>query len=235
MKEIFKLTSASSLLAALFFNIGSSTSAWAQESAEKPAGFIRFVNAVVEGDGPLEISINGERTNQKGYKLGQRTRAFEVPTGTQEITIVRNGTESGKTRVKVEDKLTTTLIPFAERMPATDEKPAFWAIRILRLKQITPKTEFAASFISVANNPEIQVELGETDGSWKPYSVKRMAVTSAPISFTAGYVPLRLKGGDELPSIPISNAGNYVVLFYNDHEDKLQSISFQDAKLLSAD
>ncbi len=235
MKEIFKPTSASSILAALLFSIGSTTNAWSQDASQKPAGFIRFVNTVVEGEGPLEISVNGERTNKKGYNVGHVTREFQVSAGSHEITVVRNGTESGKTRVKVEDKVTTTLIPFAERVPATDEKPAFWAIRILRLKQITPKTERSASFISVASNPEFQVELGEADGSWKPYMVKRLAVTSAPMSYTEGYVPLRLKGGEGLPSIPINQAGNYVVLFYNDHEGKLQSISFQDAKLLSAD
>ncbi len=205
----------------------------AQEEPSK-FGFIRLANAVAPGVGNLRWKINGESMSEKGYKLGEVTGGVALKPGSHSVTFSREGTEEGTTKVSVQLDDTTILIPFAERVPATDSKPAYWAIRVLRLKQREPDSGQHATFVSVSQNPEVRVEVSDTRGRWTPVSVKRLAVASTPLDYERGYVPIRTKTGD-LESIPIGGPGNYVVLLYDDPEGGLKSLTFRDFKYLSAD
>ena len=197
-------------------------------------GFIRLVAAVAQGTGTLKIKIDGNDINPTGYNLGDVTGGLGLKAGTHDVTISREGTEPGTTRVKVENDDTTILIPFAEKVPASDEKPAYWAIRILRLKQLDIPEGKNASFVSVSQTPELKVEMRDPEGKWTPVFVKRLAVAKSPITYPRGYVPLKSKDGD-IESIPVGQDGNYVVLLYDDKDGKVQSLNFQDQKFLSAD
>ncbi|RPJ33822.1 MAG: hypothetical protein EHM17_08900 [Verrucomicrobiaceae bacterium] len=205
----------------------------AQEEPSK-FGFIRLANAVAHGDGNLVWKINGATISEKGYKMGAVTGGVALKPGNHEVTFSRNGTESGTTQVKVQLDDTTILIPFAERIPATDSKPASWAIRVLRLKQREPDDGQHATFVSVSQNPEVRVEVGDTRGRWTPVFVKRLAVAMTPLDFQRGYVPIRTKDAS-LESIPIGGQGNYVVVLHDDAEGALKSLTFRDFKYLSAD
>lgn len=225
-----KMISKAITCACLFFT---AFMAGAQEELPK-YGFIRLANAVAAGEGNLMWKINGENMNEKGYKLGAVTGGVALKPGTHEVSFSREGTEAGTTRVNVQLDDTTILVPFAEKVPATDSKPAYWAIRVLRLKQREPDGGQHATFVSVSQTPEIRVEIGDTRDKWTPVFVKRLAVAMSPIDYERGYVPIRTKD-TKLESIPIGGPGNYVVLLYDDADGALKSLTFRDFKYLSAD
>lgn len=203
-------------------------------AAEPKGGFVRLANALTHGTGQLTMEIDGANVNAKGYKPGDVTGGISLAAGMRTVRFSREGVMEGNTRVKVAPNETTILIPFAERVPATDDVPAHWAIRILRLKQRDSEKGRSASFVSVSQNPEIRVNMRDPDGKWTPVYVKRLAVTQAPIRFPRGYVPLKTAAGD-LASIPVASKGNYVVLLYDDEQGKVRSVNFKDRKYLSAD
>lgn len=227
MKTIFSSIQLVSL--GLYFLV-----ATAQAEKEIQNGFIRLANSLSAGTEALTLEIDGKNVNPDGYIPGDYTGGIKVPVGNRSIKISREGTEPGITKINVLPNETTIVIPFAEKVPATDAKPAFWAIRILRLKQRDTEKGLGATFISVCQNPEVKIEMRDPNGNWNPYYVKRLAVTQAPILSPRGYVSLRSTEG-RLDSISLSTEGNYVVLLYDDENGKLKSLNFMDQKFLSAD
>ena len=226
MKTIFKMMRGGCIVAAL------GLTAVAQEAPKN--GFIRLANGVGPGVGLLTMEVEGKSVNDTGYKVGDVTGGISLPPGNCTVRFSREGIKEGMTRVNVLPNETTTLIPFAEMVPATDEVPAHWEMRILKLKQKDPQEERTATFVSVSKRPEIKVEMRDPEGNWTSIYVKRLATSQAPILYPRGYVPLKTAEGD-LVSIPISSPGTYVVLLYDDGEGKVQSLNFRDRKFLSAD
>jgi hypothetical protein len=231
MKTIFD-----GILAGLLALVWWVSPAAAEEEAGAPGkmGFIRLANAVAAGAGPLKLEIDGEDVNPHGYLIGDITGGISVRPGFRKITIRREGTVEGATTVNVAVNETTILIPFAERVPASDTQPAHWAIRVLRLKQQDPQNERSATFVSVSQSPELRVEMREPQGEWKTIHVKRLAITQAPILYPRGYVPLRHQE-QRLESIPVGDPGNYVVVLFDDEEGAVSSVNFRDFKFLNAD
>ena len=227
MKTIFKLFSALIYITGIVF---------AQEPAapSKPYGFIRLANAVAPGVGTVKLEVDGGVINPAGYKLGDVTGGIRLKPGSHTVTISREGTKAGKTQVNIALNHTPILIPFAERVPASDTQPAHWAIRILRLKQLEPESGLIGSFLSVSQVPELQVDVRDPAGKWTPVYVKRLTVAQAPLLYPRGYVPIRHNNQD-LEPIPVSDHGSYVVLLYDDADGKIQSVNFRDFKFLSAD
>lgn len=211
--------------------LGATTPLDAQESEY---GYVRLVNTVVRGTGAVMVLIDGENINAAGYKLGAVTGGIGLKPGSHSVTIKREGVESGTTKVNVVKDETTTLIPFTEKVPAADDKPATWAIRILRLKEQAAQHERCATFVSVAREPEIKVEVGRGRGRWDSASVERLSIARLPVKESGGYVPIRING-EELPAMAVPSAGNYVVIIYEDAEEKMRSLNFRDIKFLSAD
>lgn len=207
--------------------------AQAQEQPDK-LGFVRLVNVVAPGEGVLQLEIDGNVANPQGYQIGDITGGIGLKPGNHQISISRAGVKAAETRISVVINETTILIPFAERVPATDFEPAHWAIRVLRLKQKDSETGQIATFISVSREPEVRVEMMNKKGKWETFYARRLATSQAKIDFEKGYVPLKVKE-KTLKSIPIGGQGNYVVLLYDDVEEGLQSLTFQDYKYLSAD
>lgn len=215
--------------------IGTLCAVFAQEDAEAPpGGFIRLVNGVALGSGQVFLTINGENVRPSGYKLGDATGGIGLPVGSHKVTIKRDGVKEGTTTVVLAKNQTVTLIPFAEKVPASDEEPASFKIQILRLKQRDVDSGRMATFVSVSANPEIKIELQGEDGKWASSTVKRLSITEMPLNYTQGYAPARLNGVAIKP-IPIGGSGNYVVVVHDDAEEKLQSLYFRDFKFLSAD
>lgn len=213
--------------------LGLSMTAPAQEKGNK-TGFVRLANAVAPGTGKLELFVDGNSFNTDGYNLGDVTGGVALKPGSHDVTIKREGTKEGKTKVSIAADETTILIPFAEQVPASDTEPAHWAIRVLRLKQLAPEFERSATFVSVSRSPELKLEIRDPEGNWSPVFVKRLAVAQAPIKYPRGYVPIRL-ADVKLEPIPVAEIGNYVVLLYDDADGKTRALNFRDYKFLSAD
>jgi hypothetical protein len=207
---------------------------WAQDKETPATGFIRIANAVAPGEGNLKVEVNGSNIYEPGYKFGAVTGGIGMPPGSHSVTISRDGVKMGSSKVTVLKDQTTTLIPFAERVPATDDEPAHFIIRILRLKQKEIQSGRSASFVSVSGQPEILAELREPAGKWQKVPVKRLMIGEAVIHYPEGYAPVRVNGKMMEP-IPIGDPGNYVVVLYDDTEGNIQTVSFRDFKFLSAD
>jgi hypothetical protein len=129
---------------------------------------------------------------------------------------------------------TTILIPFAELVAASADRPARWEIRILRLKQHEVEDQRIATFVSVSRDPELKVEIRQADGRWEPVYVKRLGIGRAAIQQSRGYLAVRCKQ-QELSAVSVVACGNFVSVLYEDEDGMLQSKSFQDYKYLSAD
>lgn len=226
MKTIFKIT--------LAFLLSAVALVAQEEGAPQPTGFIRLVNGVAQGTGPVYLTINGENIRPSGYKLGDATGGIGLRPGSHKVTIKRDGVREGTTTVVLAKDQTVTLIPFAEKVPASDEEPAYFRIQVLRLKQKNVDSGRVVTFVSVSSNPELKVEVQAEDGKWSAGFVKRLSVAELPLNFTQGYAPAKVAGNPIKP-IPIGGSGNYVLVLYDDPEEKVQSLYFRDFKFLSAD
>jgi hypothetical protein len=209
-------------------------SAQEKEEPSPPTGFIRIANAIAPGTGNVKVLIDGKNVYAPGYKFGAVTGGIGLPPGGHSVTIRREGVEEGTTRVSIDKGQTITLIPYAESVPATDQEKAHFEIRILRLKQKEIQDGRGASFVSVSGQPEIVAEIRDPAGKWEKVHVKRLSIGEAVIRYPEGYVPIRVNRKDVEP-IPIGDAGNYVVVLYDDPEGNLKSLNFRDFKYLSAD
>ena len=229
MKTIFKLR-----LALLAIGSLGEMAAQTTETPKATYGFIRLANALAQGTGNVTLEVDGTNVSPGGYKMGDVTGGIRLKPGTHNVKISRDGVKEGTTKVIVALDDTTILIPFAEKVPASDTQPAHWEVRILRLKQQQVETGLSGTFVSVSQNPEIRVDLRDPKGNWTPVFVKRLATTQAPLLYPRGYVPLK-SGGISLDPIPVSENGNYVVLLYDDEAGKLRTLNFRDVKFVSAD
>jgi hypothetical protein len=206
----------------------------AQEANREKYGFVRMLNAVSIGTGNLKFLIDGAEVNEDGYKLGSVTGGIALKPATCRISFRKEGVKEGVTSVNVAVDDTTILIPFAEEVPATKDEPAHWIIRILRLKQHEAEDGRIASFVSVSRQPEIKIQLRQSDLKWETVAVKRMSIARVPIKQSKGYMPVKA-GELELAAISVGAAGNYVSVLYDDEKGNLKSKTFQDYKYLSAD
>lgn len=204
------------------------------ESPSGPSGFIRVVNAVATGTGQTNVFIDGSDMRPRGYKLGDATGGIGLPAGSHKVTIKREGVDEGSVTVNLEKDQTVTLIPFAEQVPANDQEPKHFEIRILRLKQRQPESGRTVTFVSVSAVPELKAEVSDENGKWATTHVKRLAIAELPLNYTQGYAPAKV-AGVPIKSIPIGGAGNYVIVLYDDPKGKVQSLYFRDFKFLSAD
>jgi hypothetical protein len=208
--------------------------ATAQDKSREKYGFVRLLNAVSAGTGNLTFLIDGAAVNETGYKLGGVTGGIALKPAGYRVAFRKEGVKEGETSIRVAADDTTILIPFAEQVPATDDEPAHWAIRILRLKQHAVEDARVASFVSVSRQPEITIEVRQSDRKWEAVMIKRLGIARIPIKQSKGYMPV--KSGDlVLSAISVGGSGNYVSVLYDDENGNLKSRTFQDYKYLSAD
>lgn len=224
----------SMVLPVLSFLCGQTLSAQTNKEGPPPTCFIRIANTVAAGTGNVKVLIDGADVYEPGYRFGVVTGGIGLTPGSHSVTIRREGVKEGTSKVSVEKDQTVTLIPFAEKVPATDQEPAHFAIRILRLKQKQTENGRSASFISVSGQPEVAAELRDPAGKWEKVFVKRLMIGEAVIRYPEGYAPVRVNGKD-MESIPIADVGNYVVVIYDDAEGNIHTMNFRDFKYLSAD
>ena len=205
-----------------------------QDSKRGPIGFVRMLNAVAIGTGKLEFTLDGKAVRPAGYQLGNVTGGIALKPANYKVVFRREGVKEGETQVQVKVGDTTILIPFAEEIPATENQPARWQIRILKLKQHESEDKPTASFVSVSSESELKVEIRQADGKWEPVFVKRLGIARAEIKQSRGYLSVRCKGQD-LSAVSVGAAGNFVSVLYEDDKGVLRSKAFQDYKYLSAE
>jgi phage pi2 protein 07 len=190
------------------------------------------MNAVCVGSGKLDCLIDGVEVRDEGYEFGDVTGGIPRKPGSYRVTFKRSGIESGRIEINVIQDETTTLIPFAEFVPATEKKAGHWIIRILRLKQSESREKSTATVINLTRKPELKVQIQQPDESWITLSVKRLTLERVPVLQRAGYVPLRTESADLKP-LSVGTSGNFVSIIYEDAGGAICSRNFQDFKYLS--
>jgi hypothetical protein len=228
-RRVFRL-----ILPVVFSALAQALPAQNEKEESPPVGFIRIANTIAPGTGNVKVLVDGKNIYPAGYKFGAVTGGIGLPPGSHAVTISREGVKEGTTKISVSKDQTVTLIPYADRVPATDQEPAHFEIHILRLKQKEVQNGRSASFISVSGQPEIVAELRDPAGKWTKIPVKRLMIGEATIQYPEGYAPIRVNRKDMDP-IPIADAGNYVVVLYDDPDGNIKSVNFRDFKFLSAD
>ena len=208
----------------------------AQDKEAPKVGFIRLVNAVAPGTGNLHLKIDGDEMYAKGYTLGQRTGGIGLVAGSKKITVIKEGVEDGSTSVQLNNGETVTIIAFAEKIPAEDDKPERWEAKILRLKQRDVEKGYRLTVLSVCKQPEVLIET-DIQGRDKPEGsgVKRMMTTTVDLGGSGGDINVRLRGKKEvLTSFRPDDPGNYVLLLYDDPDGEVRGIYFYDPKFVIA-
>ena len=205
-----------------------------EDPSTVPMGFIRVVDAINKGTGPLRVLVDGEDIRPKGYQLGDATGGMGLKLGSHRVQLVQEGVMEGVTTVILKKDQTVTLIPFAKLIPASNQKPASFEIRVLRLEQKSVETGRTVTFVSVSANPEVKAELMDDDGKWRSACVQHLKTAEAPIKSSQAFVSVKLDGHVTNP-IPVGGEGNYVVVIYDDADSRLRSLYFRDFKYLSAD
>lgn len=197
-------------------------------------GFVRLLNTVHVGAGPMRVAIDGKPVRDQGYQPDDLTGGIALAPGGHVVSFERDGLVKGAARVTVRPDETTILIPFAERVPATAERPEQWGIRILRLKQHDPENKRSATFVSVSSEPETRIEVMRSGGDWEPVDVCRLGLTRIDIKQSKGYLPVRYNGR-LLTEISVSPVGNHVLVLYDDARGVMRSRTFGDHKYLGAE
>ncbi len=207
----------------------------AQEAPPK-VGFIRLINAVAPGTGNAHLEIDGEDQYPKGYKLGQRTGGIGLLAGSKKVTVKRDGAETGTTSVTVGVGETVSLIAFAEKVPAKDDEPEKWEIKILRLKQRDAESGYRLTVISVNRDPETLFALAREGVEEKEASsVKRLRTTTIDLGKQAGDIGIFLRNAETpLTLFRPDAAGNYVVVLYDDVDGSVKAVSYYDPKFVIA-
>lgn len=221
-------------LAAMFAISPAVRAAEEKKSSSKPVGFIRIANAIAPGSGMVKVSVDGKDIYPAGYKFSAVTGGIGLPPGSHKVKFEREGVKEGETTINLDKDQTVTLIPYAERVPATDQVPAHFKVSILRLKQKEIQNGRGATFVSVSGQPEVSVELGAPGGKWEKVFVKRQFIGEAVIHYPEGYAPVRV-AGKKVEPISIGDPGNYVVVIYDDPDGNIATVNFRDFKYLSAD
>lgn len=201
---------------------------------DEDSGFVRLVHAVAPSEGPLKLWLDGRDVYPEGYEFGVATGGIRVGAGRRRVRIECPGVEAGETVVDVRPGKTISVISFAERVPASDERPEHWATGILRLRQEEAEEGRMATLVSVSARAEVGVELREPQGTWSAYAVERLGTCRAPLRFPKGYIPLRSEGR-KLRAINVIDAGNYVVVLFDGPDGKLRALSFRDFRQLRSD
>lgn len=197
-----------------------------------PRGFIRLMNAVGVGSGKLDFLIDNAQVRDEGYQVGDVTGGIPRKPASYKIAFRRTGIEPGETKVDVILNETTTLIPFAEFVPATEKKAAHWIIRILRLRQSESRDKSTATIVNLTRQPELKMQIQQPDESWATLSVKRLGLERTPILQRTGYVSMRTESGDLKP-LSVGTSGNFIAVVYEDNAGAICSQNFQDFKYLS--
>ena len=216
------------LALALFSQVGAQT----VDPTAGPRGFIRLMNVVGVGTGKLDFLIDGTPVREQGYQLGDVTGGIPRQPATYKFTFRREGLVQGETTFAIVKDVTVTLIPFAELVPATEDKEAYWTIRILRLKQSEDRQMTTATVVNLTRHAELKVKIQNKDESWDSVVVARLGLARAPIHQRAGYVPMKTEWGDLTP-LSVGTSGNFVAIVYEDADGALRSQNFQDLKYLS--
>jgi hypothetical protein len=205
-----------------------------QEERPREFALIRLVNAMAQGTGNLTLKINGNNAYDPGYKLGAITGGIAVTPGTHEVSVSKEGVMEGSTKVNAPFGSTTTIIPFAEKVPAKGDTPEYWEAKIIRLRQMEPIAARTITFVSVASIDELKVEIGTDGEHWETGYVKRKGLLQMPAQQAGGYTRLRI-AGKELEPMAIPQEGNYVVIIYENDKGEVQSENFLDLKALITD
>ena len=190
-------------------------------------GFIRVVNAVGHGEGPLKVMVNGEPLCKDGYAPGDVTGRILLPAGRHQVRFERAGLAVGNARVSLESRQSLIVIPYVEAIPEWQGAGPKYRLRVFRMKSEDVGERKCVTMLSVASEEVLPLRIRDLDRGWIAQPLPRLEPKQIEITQLRGYLPLLL-GRRKMASIPMGSAGNHVVVFYDPGDGKVASMEFKD-------
>lgn len=190
-------------------------------------GFIRIVNAVGHGEGPLKVMVNGKPLCNDGYASGDVTGRILLPAGRHQLRFERVGLAVGNARVSLESGQSLIVIPYVEVIPEWQGTGPKYQLRVFRLKSEDVGERKCVTMLSVASDEALSLRIRDLDRGWIAQPLPRLEPKQIEITQLRGYLPVLL-GKRRLASIPLGSAGNHIVVFYDPGDGKITSLEFKD-------
>lgn len=198
-------------------------------------GFVRIVNAVCQGVGNAKFNVDGKDIYPHGYMLGQTSGGLSIKQGSHTIAVSKEGIGKGSTKIDLVTGETTTVIAFAQMVPAAKEgDPPIWTIKLLHLKQREVSKGYGLTLVSVADESETALQLAiQGKGTIEKTAVKRLGVTNIDLGEARGEVFVKIHN-HIMTTVSLDTPGNYVVVVYQTEGAGPAAIYFFDPKFAIA-
>lgn len=190
-------------------------------------GFIRIVNAVGHGEGPLKVMVNGQPLCKDGYAPCDVTGRMVLPAGKHQLRFERVGLAVGSARVSLESGQSLIVIPYVEAIPGWQEIGPQYRIKVFRMASEDVGERKCVTLLSMMPGDALSLRMRDLDRGWLAQSLPHLEPKQIEITQLRGYLPLLL-GRRKMASIPIGSAGNHIVVLYDSGDGKVASLEFKD-------
>ena len=190
-------------------------------------GFIRIVNAVGHGEGPLSVMVNGQPLCKDGYAPGDVTGRMMLPAGKHQLRFDRAGLAVGNARVSLESGQSLIVIPYVEAISGWQGIGPQYRLRVFRMTSEDVGERKFVTLLTVAGEELLPLRIRDLDRGWIAQPLPRLESKQIEITQLRGYLPMLL-GRRRMASIPIGSAGNHIVVFYDPGDGKVVSLEFKD-------
>ena len=198
---------------------------WTQMSvAEAPpwAG-LRIANALGEGLENLQVELDGRAWREEGLAAGEVSGLRRLPVGRHRLTFSVDGLGKREVSLTLKPDQVVTLLPHIGN-PKRSLGPE---IRVLKLERLKDHSGRLATVVDLGSKPRRLLEIKQLGKSWTPLALRRMELQRFSIVQQRGYLPLRV-GRQRLPSLPVFEGGQHVVVLYEDRTGELMSLYYRD-------
>jgi len=187
---------------------------------------LRLANALGRGHGPLEVTLNDRPWNAAGLGPGEVSALRYLEEGVHRVGFRRQGIEPVEVRLKLDHGQRVTLMPHAVWVAERQD----WVIKVFQLESSPAAAGRTLAFVDLGDGPRRLIEIRQAGRSWARLSLSRMQVQRVPILQPRGYLPIRC-GGHQLPSLPVFETGEHVVVLYSDARGGIGSLRYRERPL----
>lgn len=169
---------------------------------EKEYGFLNIIYAIPDG-APCEISIDGAKINEEGFKAGEFTGGLILEVGQRSIEIVREGEETTRGKVTIEQGITSSYAIFNQiDVDKKTDKPVN-RVRIIQMK-VTDHEGYHLQAVSLCEEiKRIQISSSFVELNFlKPTEIPGWNGGGFSVSTNA----------KQLGSLAVEESGTYVIL-----------------------
>jgi hypothetical protein len=184
---------------------------------DKQYGFLNVIHAVPEG-GICQISIDGQKINDDGFKPGQFSGGLLLAVGTRDILIEFEDKEPARGKIEIANGVTSSYAIFNHTELDKKTREPGHRVRIIRLQPASSKTYHLEAVSLSEQIQRIQI-------SNKP--VQLNFLKSVPIPGWNGGSFAVSHNAEQLGVLAAEERGAYVILVGKNSEDKVGAFFFR--------